>query len=134
MMTVVDVKIPAVRATNTPAGVADRIPPRVNTQIQGTVQPYLGASGQMVTLAKLNNNATNGDFTIGGSVTQNLTTTTTVNPSGTTQTAPTGGVGGGNAGKLNLVSQVNGRNAFQTSSFTLSAIPPNSKDTFIHPL
>src|SRR5260370_4671337 len=127
MMTVVDVKIPAVRATNTPAGVADRIPPRVNTQIQGTVQPYLGASGQMVTLAKLNNNATNGDFTIGGSVTQNLTTTTTVNLSGTTQTAPTGGVGGGKAGKLNLVAQANGRNAVQTPGFSVAAIAQNFK-------
>jgi hypothetical protein len=129
-MTVVDVKIPNVRATNTPTGVVDRIPPRVNTPVQVTITPNLGSSGQKVTLAKLNTSATNGDFTIGGGATQDLTTTTTVQLSGTVQTAATGGTGGGNAGNLNLVAQVRGQNAVQSAGFSVAAIPVNFSTAF----
>jgi len=133
-MTVVDVHFPSIRNTDTPAGVPDRIPPTANTPIQVMLQPDLTGSGQMVTLAKLNNNATNGDFNINGGATQNLTATTTVNLSGTTQTAPTGGAGGGNAGKLNLVAQVRGQNAVQSNGFSAAAIPVGIVEALVGPL
>lgn len=133
-MTVVDVTIPAIRATTTPAGVPDRIPPTVDTPIQVTIKPTLGSSGQVVTLAKLNNSATNGDFTIAGSTTKDLTTTTTVNLRGTVQTAPTGGAGGGNAGKLNVIAQVRGQNAVQSNGFSVAAIPISITESLIGPV
>lgn len=129
-LTVVDIKIANIRAANTPAGVVDRIPPRVDTPIQVTVSPNLGGSGQKVTLAKLNNSAANGDFTIGGSATQDVTTTTTVNLRGTVQTGATAAPGGGNAGNLRLVAQVRGTNTVQSNGFSVAAIPVNFVTAF----
>jgi hypothetical protein len=125
MMTVVNITIPSVRNSDTPTGVVDRIPPRVNTPVQVTITPDLGASGQTIVLTELNNNATNGDFTIDGSAMDTVTATKMVNVSGTVQTAATGGTGGGNAGNLNIVAQVRGQNAVQSSGFSVSSIPVN---------
>jgi hypothetical protein len=129
-MTVADVKIANIRASNTPTGVVDRIPPRVDTPVKVTITPDLGTSGQKVTLAKLNANATNGDFTIGGGSTQDLTTTTTVNIRGTVQTAPTGGTGGGNSGNLKVVAQMGGQNTAQSNGFSVAAIPVSFSTAF----
>src|SRR5260370_13206952 len=102
-MTVVDVSLPKIRNTDTPAGVPDRIPPYVNTPITVTVNPNLGASGQVVTLANLNTSGfPNGDFTIDGNKSEDLTASTTVNLQDTLQTTHTPPPGCGNAGKLNL--------------------------------
>ncbi len=123
-MTVVDVSIPKIRNTDTPAGVPDRIPPYVNTPITVTVNPNLGASGQVVTLANLNTSGfPNGDFTIDGNKSEDLTASTTVNLQGTLQTTPTPPPGGGNAGKLNLAILLGGQNAGQSSGFSIAAIP-----------
>ena len=128
-LTVVDVNIPSIRNTDTPDEMPDRIPPTALTPIRVTVNPNLGGSGQTITLAELNNNATNGDFTIGGQATLNLTSTTTVNLSGTIQTAATSPVGGGNSDNLKLVAQVRGQNAIQSSGFSVAAIAQNFKAT-----
>jgi hypothetical protein len=50
-MTVATIIIPRIFNVDTPAGMPDRIPPRVNTPINITLQPNLGNSGQSVTLA-----------------------------------------------------------------------------------
>lgn len=133
-MTVVNVTVPSIRATTTPAGVPDRIPPRVDTAIQVTIMPDLGSSGQKITLAKLNNSASNGDFTIAGGATKDLTSTGSVNLRGATQTAPTGGAGGGNAGNLKLVAQVRGQNAVQSNGFSVAAIPQSITEGLIGPV
>ena len=129
MMTVVNITIPKVRNTDTPMALPDRIPPTVTTPLQIMVMPDLTGSGQSVVLMPLNNNATNGDLTLGGGAMQTLMTTTTVNLSGTTQTAP-----GGNAGNLNLVAQVRGQNAVQSSGFSVAAIPIGIVEALIGPV
>ena len=132
-MTVADVNIPAIRNTDTPTGMSDRIPPRVNTPIHITVTPNLGSSGQIIHLIPKNNNATNGDFTINGTTFQDLTSTTDVQLQGTTQTAPTAAPGGGNASKLNLDAQVRGQDAVVSSGFSVAAIPQNFTETLYGP-
>jgi hypothetical protein len=145
-MTVVDVNIPAIKNKDTPPGVTDRIPPRVNTPITVTVNPDLGSSGQAIHLVAKNNNPTNGDFTIGGSASQDITTTTAVQLQGTVQTAPSTPVildainactnspsGGGNAQKLNLVAQVGGQDAVTSSGFSVTAIPLSWAESILTP-
>jgi hypothetical protein len=128
-LTIVSVTIPAITNADTPAGMPNRIPPTATTPIQITIAPDLTGSGQSITLAKSGNSSTNGDFTIDGNATEAILKTTTVNLSGTTQTAPTGGLGGGNAGNLMLVAQVRGQNAVQSLGFSVAAIPMNFTDT-----
>jgi hypothetical protein len=133
MMTVADVKIPAVRNTDTPTGMPDRIPPRVNTPVHVTVQPDLGTSGQTIHLIPKNNNSTNGDFTINGTTFQDITGTTDVQLQGTTQTAPTAAPGGGNASKLKIDAQVRGQDAVLSSGFSVAAIPQNLTESLFGP-
>ncbi len=124
--TVVNITLPAqINASNTPTGMPNRIPPTVNTSFQVQIQPDLTGSGQTVTLARNGNSASNGDFSINGGNTFDIVTTGAVQLSGTVQTAATGGTGGGNAGNLQLVGQVRGTNAVQSSGFSVAAIPVN---------
>jgi hypothetical protein len=122
-LTVVNVVIPPISNADTPYGLPNRIPPTANTPLTVNVTPNLTGSGQKVTLAKANYGGSNGDFTINGSSTLDLYTTAAVNFSGTTQTAPTGGAGGGNAGNLNVVVQVRGENTVWSPGFSVAAIP-----------
>lgn len=133
MMTVADVKIPAIRNGDTPTGMPDRIPPRVNTAVHVTVQPDLGTSGQTIHLIPKNNNSTNGDFTINGTTFQDITGTTDVQLQGTTQTAPTAAPGGGNASKLNLDAQVRGQDAVLSPGFSIAAVIQNLTETLAGP-
>ncbi|MFL6211724.1 MAG: hypothetical protein ACJ74W_22950 [Pyrinomonadaceae bacterium] len=133
-LTVAAVTIPSIRATNTPTGVPNRIPPRVDSQFQVTVLPDLGSSGQVVTLATLNTSATNGDFTIEGSATKDITKTITVKLKGTVQTAATSAPGGGNAGNLKLVAKVRGASAVQSAGFSVAAIPQNYTEALVGPV
>jgi len=121
-MTIVNVAFPAIRRPNTPAGMNDRIPPRVDTALQVTVEPDLTGSGQRVTLAGLNTSATNGNFTIGGTATFDVLRTGNVNVRGTVQTAATAGAGGGNAGNLRVVARVRGQDAVQSNGFSVAAL------------
>jgi hypothetical protein len=121
-MTIVNVAFPAIRRPNTPAGMGDRIPPRVDTAIQVTVEPDLTGSGQRVTLASLNTSATNGNFTIGGAATFDVLLTGNVNLRGSVQTAATGGAGGGNAGNLRVVARIRGVDAVQSNGFSVAAL------------
>ncbi len=131
-LTIVNIVIPTVTNADTPSGMPNRIPPTATTQIQVTVQPNLTGSPFNIVVAKLNNNTTNGDFTIAGGASQTITTTTTVNLVGTTQTAPTtGGTGGGNAGHLNLVAQLLGQNVVTSTGFSVAAIPLNFTDAYL---
>ncbi len=124
-LTIADVKIPAIRNSNTPTGMPDRIPPRVDTPIHITVAPDLGSSGRQVHLILKNNDATNGDLTIDGKTTKDITKTTDVPLRGTVQTAPTAAPGGGNKSKINLVAQVRGKDAVTSNGFSVASIPVN---------
>ncbi|HSE19278.1 MAG TPA: hypothetical protein VLB46_19610 [Pyrinomonadaceae bacterium] len=129
-MTIVNVVFPAIRRSNTPTGVPDRIPPRVDTPINVQVEPDLGTSGQQLTLAILNGSATNGTVTINGNATANITKTGNVNLRGGTQTAATTGLGGGNAGNLRVVARVRAQDAVTSNGFSVAAIPENWTQTF----
>jgi hypothetical protein len=123
---------------DTPYGVSDRIPPTANSPIQVTIAPSLtNSGGQAITLTTLGTSANTGNFTIGGGSTLNLTSTTTVNLSGTAQTAPTGAIGGapggGNALNLALVAQAHGATGLQSSEFSVAAIPVNYSDVYYPP-
>lgn len=125
-MTIVGVLIPTnIRRANTPAGMRDRIPPRVGTPIAIQVTPNLTGSGQAVTLAVDNQNANNGTVTIDGSATRVLTASGNVNLQGGTQTAPTAGFSADNAGKLHAVVQVRGQDTARSQGFSVAAIPVN---------
>ncbi len=124
-LTIADVKIPAIRNSDTPAGMPDRIPPRVDTPIHITVAPDLGTSGKKVHLILKNNNATNGDLTIDGGTTKDLTTTADVPMRGTVQTSP------GNAGHINVVAQVRGQDAVTSNGFSVAAIPQNFSEALV---
>jgi PKD domain/Glucodextranase, domain B/IPT/TIG domain len=118
-MTIADVQIPAIRNVDTPGGVPDRIPPRVDTSIHITVAPDLGSSGKQIHLILKNNNATNGDLTIAGGTTKDITATTDVALRGTVQTTP------GNAGNIKVVAQVRSQDAVTSGGFSVAAIPQN---------
>lgn len=122
-MTVVNVSFPAIRAASTPAGMVDRIPPRVDTPVSITVQPDLSSTGQRVTIAKLNTGGNNGDFSLNGAATVTLATTGNVNFSGTVQTSVGPGMPGQYAGNLRVVAQVRGQNTLQSPGFSVAAIP-----------
>ncbi len=129
-MSIVNVVFPAIRRPNTPAGMPDRIPPRVDTPINVQLEPNLGSSGQQVTLAILNGSATNGTVTINGNATENITTTGNVNLRGGTQTAATAAPGGGNAGNLRVVARVRTQDTARSNGFSVAAIPENWTQTF----
>jgi len=140
-MTVADIHIPAVRNLDTPNGMPDRIPPRINTSIHVTITPDLGSSGQTIHLIPKNNNATNGDFTINGGAAQDLTTTTDVVLQGTQQTASStgnnncsGSPAGANANKLTIVAQVGGIDRVTSKGFSVAAIPQNYTETYVGPV
>jgi len=134
-MTVVSVVLPErIRAANTPAGMRDRIPPRVATSFEVRVTPDLGDSGQIVTLAVINQGAGNGLVAVNGGPAANLTATGTVSL-GTTgdvlgisspsQTRP------GSAGRLQLVARVRGLDTVRTPGFSVAAIPQNYSTRFL---
>jgi hypothetical protein len=119
-MTVVQVRVPDhVRRANTPAAMADRILPRVDTAHIVEVTPNLGASGQKVTLTVFNQNANNGTVTVNGNNTLDMTNTGPVNLRGGTQTAP------GSAGGLQLGVRVRGEDTTRSGGFSVAAIPEN---------
>ena len=125
-MTIVQVTFEQhIRYRDTPTAMPDRIPPRANSPFDITVTPDLAGSGQAVTLAVTGQNASTGTVTINGNDTQDLTSSSSVNLSGGTQTAPTAGYTAGNAGNLMLTVRVRGQDTAQSAGFSVAAIPVN---------
>jgi outer membrane protein OmpA-like peptidoglycan-associated protein len=112
-----------VRADTSPAGMPDRIPPRVDTivgvGVVGWHPPLLP-----VTLSIDGAGGGNGEATINGAATVDVTASTAVNLRGTTQTTP------GNAGNLHLVAEQGGGRLATSNAFSVSAIPQNFSITF----
>ncbi|WP_146171986.1 choice-of-anchor X domain-containing protein [Pseudoduganella armeniaca] len=121
-LTVVNITLARIATPTDAAGIPDRITPRKDTDTQVTLVPSLDGSGQSVELATLDTSAANGDYTVGGGTTKQLTHTETVKLRGTVQTAPTGGAGGGNARKLKLAAKVRGAQVTQSNGFSVAAI------------
>jgi hypothetical protein len=131
-LTVVSVLLPQdVRNADTPAGMPDRIPPRVATPIGVQVVPDLSASGQSVTLTVAGQSPSNGTVLLDGQSAVTLSSSGSVALTGTTQTAPTPLPGGGNARHLSLVAQVRGQGTVASAGFSVAAIPENWSETFV---
>jgi len=117
-MTIVSVTFPRdIRNSDTPVGMNDRIPSRVDTLVAVALNPSLTGSGQSVTMAFGRTSADNGGLTINGGATQDITASGFIDLQGTSQTVP------GNAGGLHLVARVHGEDALQSAGFSVSAIP-----------
>lgn len=132
-MTIVSVTIPnRIRSVTTPPTmVADRIPPRVKTQINVTVTPDLSGSGQVVALAVTGQSVGNGIVTLNGNLLTPLIITKTgpvdlSSPSGITQTAP-----GGHQGNLQLAVLVRGQDTVRSNGFSVAAIPVGVDVSFL---
>lgn len=110
-----------IRNTDTPAGMPDRIPPRIGTQLYVNITPNLGNSGQTVTLGFGTQSPNTGTVTINGKNNVVLTGSSIVALSGSTQTAP------GYAGRLTFGVYLTGPDGaqagFNSSGFSVSAIP-----------
>lgn len=116
-LTIVSVLAPAIRNADTPKGMADRLPPRVLTNLPVTVTPNLGLSGQSVTLTLTGQSASNGTATFNHAATLKLTASKAVSLLGGAQTAP------GFAAKLHLAVLVRGAVTAPSKGFSVSAIP-----------
>src|SRR5262249_50730352 len=123
-MTIVSVTLPQhVRNGDTPAGMPDRIPPRVDTQVPITMTPDLGSSGESVTLFVDSVSSLSGKATINGQDELAVTSSGNVNMRGTLQTAATNGA---DAGGLRLGVRVRGDDtAVRSQGFSVAAIPVN---------
>jgi len=113
-----------IRNADTPAGMRDRIPPRIDTPVQVVVSPNLAGSGQHVTLAVNNQDANNGTVTLNGAATWDITSSGGVNLRGVTQTAS-----GGHFSNLRPMLRVRGQDTIQSDGFSVSAIVVNFQQT-----
>jgi len=120
----VSVTLPAhVRAPSSPAGMPDRIPPRVDTEASVAITG-LAASALPVTLSIDGASAASGTATINGAATVDLRASATVKLRGATQTTP------GNAGNLTLVANQGANRLAATPGFSVAAIPQNWSVSF----
>jgi hypothetical protein len=131
-MTIVSVVIPEhIRNTDTPAGMPDRIPPRVNTGVHVEVTPDLTGSGQSVALEVTGGSAGTGIVSLNGRLqTLIILKTGDVALSGVSQTKESQGYSATNAGKLHLAVKVRRSDTFQSKGFSVAAIPVGVQDTF----
>jgi len=136
---------PHIRAPSSPAGMADRIPPRVNTPVHVDVAGL--PAGDSLELSIEGGGGGNGTATIDGAATKALTGSVDVNLQGVVQTDA------GKGGNLKLVamhrSQSQGVGAWfrkmlsmsptfeapqsvaASAGFSVSSIPQNYSDTFV---
>ena len=112
-----------IRAPSTPAGMPDRIPPRVDTNVNVTIDGWR-IPMRPVVLSVDGTGGGNGTATINGGATVDLTGSTNVRLQGGTQT------GVGNAGNLRLVASQSGATLARSGGFSVSAIPQNFSITF----
>lgn len=117
------VTLPKIRAGSTPTGMADRIPPRVDTAAHVDVSG-LKTGDAPVTLSVEGAGGGNGTATIDGAATKDITATADVKLKGGDQTDV------GKGGNLKLVAKQGGTTLATSSAFTVSAIPQNYKDVF----
>jgi hypothetical protein len=124
-MTIVSVTLPQhIRYGDTPDGMPDRIPPRVNDyQVPITVTPDLGSSGQSVTLFIDSTSPLDGKVDINGQNELAITSSGNVTLQGTQQTAATDGA---DASDLSLDVRVHGADTpVRSAGFSVAAIPVN---------
>jgi len=112
-----------IRARSTPSGMPDRIPPRVDTNVNVTISGWRIPMNPVVLSAE-GTGGGNGTVTINGRASADLTSSATVKLRGGTQT------GVGNAGKLRLVASQGGTRLARSSGFSVAAIPQNFSITF----
>ncbi len=112
-----------VQASTSPAGMSDRIPPRVDTTVGVGI---VGHSIPMrpVTLSIDGAGGGNGTATINGAATVDLSSSAAMRLRGVDQTAV------GNAGNLTLVADIGGTRLATSNSFSVSAIPQNWNVSF----
>ena len=109
-----------IKNPNTPQGMRDRIPSRVDTEFDVVVEPDLTGSRQHIGLSVVNQGGPSGTVTLNGSLARiELVKTTRVALRGVTQTEPYFG------GNLRLAADVFGREVGSTFGFSVSAIPVN---------
>lgn len=120
----VTVTLPAkIRGTSTPTGMADRIPPRVDTAAHVDVSG-LKSGDAPVKLSVEGAGGGNGTATIDGAATKDVTATADVKLQGGDQTDV------GKGGNLKLVAKQGATTLATSAAFTVSAIPQNYKDVF----
>ena len=112
------VSIGHVNSTTSPAGMPDRIPPRVDTNLAVAVSGY-SIPQASVTFSIEGANAANGNATINGSATAAQNSNGNLKLRGTTQTAP------GSAGNLKVVAKQGSTVLARSNSFSVSSIPQN---------
>jgi hypothetical protein len=123
-LTVVSVVLAAsIKNADTPTGMKDRIPPRVDTPTTVTVTPDLTGSSQSVALTVTGQSDANGKATVGGMETLTITKTGVYQLRGTSQTEATAGDGGGNAGNLKVLVKVRNEDTVKSTGFSVAAIP-----------
>jgi hypothetical protein len=124
-MTIVSIVMDRINARNTPDGMTDRIPPRVETFTRVEVQPNLGNSGQAVFLTIEGQSRSNGFVSINDMDDPDqpaiITSSLDISLRGLSQTEP-----GGNAGNLRLVAGVrDDQPQVRSNGFSVAAIPVN---------
>lgn len=116
--TLPNVVIGNVNATTTPAGTPNRIPPRVNTQVNVTINNWHPPMN-FVTFSIEGAGGGNGTATINGGATHQTTSGGILNLKGGTQTSP------GNAGNLKLIAHLGTTKLAESNAFSVSSIVQN---------
>ncbi|PXX98169.1 eCIS core domain-containing protein [Halomonas sp. LBP4] len=112
-----------VDADTSPAGMPDRIPPRVDTIVGVGVVGFTPPMAP-ITISVDGSGGGNGDLTIDGAATASVTSSTALRLRGTTQTDV------GNGGNLSLVAEQGGTRLATSNSFSVSSIPQNWSISF----
>jgi hypothetical protein len=115
--------LPHIRGTTSPAGMADRIPPRVDTPVKVGITGFQKPMAP-ITLSIDGAGGSNGDATIDGAATRDLTASATCQLRGTTQTEV------GSAGRLKLVARQGATIRASSSGFSVSSIPQDVSISF----
>ena len=118
------VAIGKVSSTTSPAGMPDRIPPRVLTEVDVDVSGYVAGKGDII-FSTAGASTSNGEVTIDGAATKVQNSTAKLKLKGKTQTAP------GSAGNLQIVANQGGKQLATSNSFSVSSIPQNFSVSFV---
>ena len=129
-ISVVSVTFPKdINALDTPAGMKDRIPPRVDTSVPVTVSPSLTGSGETVGVTVIGTGSNHGTTTFVGA--NSFSSSTIVEIQGVNQTAVSATLAGTYAGNLQLAAVVRGNTTgAKSNGFSVAAIPVAVQDSF----
>ena len=120
----INVTVPGrIRAASTPAGMPDRIPPRIDTPVSVGITGW-SVPMRNVTISVEGTGGGNGTVTINGANSVDLNSSATVNLRGVNQT------GVGNAGRLRLVARQGPVLLASSTGFSVSSIPQNWSVSF----